>query len=269
MLKTIKKVSESVLSKGIYDIIKYLLFIVLAGIAGLATHIITFNIKYLMSYAIIIAVIVAAGIGLLGLLIYKQYNPVYNIYTKTDFKYIFLRKEYYYEYVDIHHITYQKQIKLKVLCKTIDRYYDKYNWTGSNKPRIISSANKDHTIVLTTKKDSFQQYEVHFGRNYRKGEIIDLLLTFELEDDEQKANTAISSTIVEPTKYLKLKVKISKDNRDGPANTEIFPIIDSRIALDKSEKIFDNNGVIEWEIQNPSMLLVYSLTWNTQKHNLF
>lgn len=79
-------------------------------------------------------------------------------------------------------------------------------------PRI-SSANKDHTVILTTKRDSFQQFEVHFGKNYKKGEIIDLNLTFELEDSENKANTAISTTIVEPTKYLRIKIKISKDYR--------------------------------------------------------
>jgi hypothetical protein len=264
MLGSIKKILESVISKGIYDIIKYLLFIVLAGISGLAAHILVFNTKYLIPYAIIIAISTSAAVGLLGLFIYKQYNPIYNVYTKTDFKYILLRKECFYEYIDMNHIIYQKQIKLKVLCKNIDRYYDKYNWTGDEKPKIIS-ANKDHTIVPTTKRDSFQQFEVHFGRNYSKGEIIDLHLTFELEDSKNKANTAISSTIVEPTKYLKLKVKISKDHRDGAANAEIFPIIDSRIALEKCEKNFDNNGVIDWEISNPPMLLVYSIRWNMPK----
>jgi len=265
MLGSIKKILESVISKGVYDLIKYLLFILLAGITALATHFLAFNINFLMPYAIVISITVAAGVGFIGLLVYKKYNPIYNIYTKTDFNYIFLRKEYFYEYIDKHQIIYQKHIKLKVICENIDRYYDKYNWTGDDKPKIINSANKDHTIVLTTIRDSFQQFEVHFGRNYKKGEIIDLFLTFQLEDSENKANSAISSTIVEPTKYLKLKVKISKDYRDGAANTEIFPIIDSRIALEKSEINFDNNGVIEWEITNPTMLLVYSLRWNKLK----
>jgi hypothetical protein len=259
-----KKILESVISKGIYDLIKYLLFIVIAGIIGLATHTLVLNIKYLIPYAIILSIITAAAVGLFGLLVYKHCSPIYNIYTKTDFKYIFLEKECFYEYIDMHHIIYQKHIKLKVLCKTLDRYYDKYNWTGEDNPKI-SSANKNHTIVLTTKKDSFQQFEVHFGRNYRKGEVIDLHLTFELKDNANKANTAISSTIVEPTKYLRLKIKISEHHREGDANAEIFPIIDSRIALDKCEKNFDNNGVIVWEIPNPPMLLVYSLRWNMPK----
>ncbi len=264
MLSSMKRILESIISKGIYELIKYLLFIVLAGFTGLATHILVSNIKYLIPYAIFISIINAATIGLLGLSIYKRFSPIYNIYTKTDFKYIFLEKEYFYEYIDSNHIIYQKHLKLKVLCKNIDRYYDKYNWTGVDMPKI-SSANKDHTIILTTKRDSFQQFEVHFGKNYRKGEVVDLNLTFELEDIENKANTAISTTIVEPTKHLRLKIKISKDHRENVANAEIFPIIDSRIALDKYEKNFDNTGVIDWEIINPPMLLVYSLRWTIPK----
>ncbi|AKA68975.1 hypothetical protein [Clostridium scatologenes] len=261
---SIKKILESVLSKGIYDIIKYLIFIVITGITGLATHIVVSNVDYLVPYSIMIAIITAATVGLFGLFVYKKYSPIYNVYTKTDFKYIFLEKECSYEYIDMHHIIYQKQIKLKVLCKSIDRYYDKYNWTGSDKTKI-SSANKDHIIILTTKRDSFQQFEVHFGKIYKKGDIINLHLTFELRDNENKANPVISSTIVEPTKHLRLRIKISKNYREGSANAEIFPIIDSRIALDKYEKSFDNNGVIDWEISNPPMLLVYSLRWNIPK----
>ncbi|AKN30271.1 hypothetical protein Ccar_05300 [Clostridium carboxidivorans P7] len=261
---SIKKILESVLSKGIYDIIKYLIFIVITGITGLAMHIVVSSVDYLIPYSIIIAIIAAAAMGLLGLFAYKQYSPIYNVYTKTDFKYIFLEKECFYEYIDMHHIIYQKQIKLKVLCKSIDRYYDKYNWTGSDKTKI-NSADKDHIIILTTKRDSFQQFEVHFGKIYKKGDIINLHLTFELQDNENKANPVISSTIVEPTKLLRLKIKISENYRKGSANAEIFPIIDSRIALDKCEKSFDNNGVINWEISNPPMLLVYSLRWNVPK----
>ncbi len=264
MLRSMKRILESVFSKGIYDIIRYLIFIVITGITGLATHILVSSVKYLIPYAIVIAIIAASTVGLLGLLVYKQYSPIFNVYTKTDFKYIFLEKECFYEYIDMHHIIYQKQIKLKVLCKSIDRYYDKYNWTGGDKPKI-SSANKDHSIILTTKRDSFQQFEVHFGRSYKKGDVINLSLTFELQDNENKANSVISSTIVEPTKYLKLKIKISEGYREGVAKAEIFPIIDSRIALDKFEKSFDNNGVINWEISNPPMLLVYSLRWTMLK----
>ncbi len=264
MLSGIKKILESVISKGIYDLIKYLLFVAIAGITGLTAHILASSTKYLMPYAIIIAVTASASVGLFGIFIYKKYNPIYNIYTKTDFKYIFLQKEYYYEYIDVHHIIYQKYIKLKVICDSIDRYYDKYNWTGNEKPKTITSANKDHTIVLTTKRDSFQQFEVHFDRNYKKGEIIELLLTFELEDSENKANPVISTTIVEPTKHLKLKIKISKDYRETLAHAEVFPVIDSRISLEKTDMFFDNNGVVQWDIKDPPMLLVYSLRWNNQ-----
>ena len=83
-----------------YDLIKYLLFVAIAGITGLTAHILASSTKYLMPYAIIIAVTASSSAGLFGIFIYKKYNPIYNIYTKTDFKYIFLQKEYYYEYIE-------------------------------------------------------------------------------------------------------------------------------------------------------------------------
>lgn len=139
--------------------------------------------------------------------------------------------------------------------------YDKYNWSGCEKPKI-SSDDKDHLILLTKKRDAFQQFEVHLGKNYRKGEIIDLHLSYEFEDIENKAIPMLSTTIVEPTNYLKLIVKVPKQFNIDKADAEVFPIIDSRIALDKHVINYNNNGVIEWEILNPKMLLVYSLRWN-------
>lgn len=260
MLVYIKKIVESVISKGIYDIIKYLFVIALAGITSLAALVISINTKYLIPYAIIITITSAAAVTLLALLIYKHFSPIYNFYIETDFKYIFLQKEYYYEYIDIDHITYKKILTLKVLCEGLDRYYDKYNWTGGYTPVIISD-DKNHTIIPTTKRDSFQQFEVLFGRRYRKGDVIKLILTFDLKNSENKATPAISTTIVEPTKHLILHIKIAKDYRKSSAIAQKFPITDSRIALENFEKRFDSEGEIIWEIQNPPMLLVYSLSW--------
>lgn len=260
MIVDIKKIIENTISKGIYDIIKYLLVIAFTGITSLIAFTISINTKYLLPYAIIITIISAAVAALIVLLIYKHFSDIYNYYIETDFKYIFLEKEYYYEYIDTEHITYKKILTLKVLCDSLDRYYDKYNWTGGCTPQIISD-DKSHRIVLTTSRDSFQQFEVHFGRKYKKGDIINIKLTFSLKNNENKAAPALSTTVVEPTKHLKLHIKISKNYRKGAASAEIFPITDSRIALDTLEKKFDSKGEIIWDIPNPSMLLVYSLTW--------
>lgn len=264
MLNSMKKILESVVSKGIYDFIKYLLFFVIAGITGLISSFFTLHEKYLMPYVVVITIIVVLTLCLLGLLIYKQGSLIYNVYKKTDFKYIFLEKEISYDYTDLKRILYVKRMKLKVKCDNLDRFYDKYNWTGDNNVRIMSS-NKSHEVILTTRKDSFQQFEVHFGRSYKKGDIIDLKLIFIMEDNERKADSIVSTTIVEPIKYLRLRVKVSEDNREDLATESIFPIIDSRLALDEKEKEFDEDGVIEWEIKNPPMLLVYSLRWSLPK----
>lgn len=255
-----KMILESISSSAIYDLSKYLLFVFLSGISGVAAHICAGYIYYLTPYAVILSISAAAGAGFLGMYLYKRHNPILRVFSKVEFKYSILSKECFYEYKDSNHMIYEKHLKLKVLCKNLDRYYDKYNWTGCGKINIIS-ADKDHEIIQTIKRDSFQQFEVHFGRNYKKNQIIDLQLTFELEDTENKANPNLSTTIVEPTKYLKLGIKMPDEYKEYTADAEVFPLIDSRIPLEKHIMNSNNNGVIEWEINNPELLLVYSLKW--------
>jgi hypothetical protein len=264
MLENSKKIIENIFSKIIYDLSKYLFIIFISGIAGLAAHIYAINNKYFLPYAVVFSISIGAGIGAIGFYIYKQRSPIYRIYSEIDFKYLFVKKELTFEYKDNCHMIYQKHVKIKVLCKSLDRYFDKFNWSGCEMPKI-SCDNKNYEIFLTTKRDAFQQLEVHFGKNYKKGEIIDFLLSFDLTDSENVSTPMLTSTIVEPTEYLKLTVKIPKEYNITKADAEVFPIIDSRLSLYIREMYFDNYDKIEWEILKPNLLLVYSLRWNKLK----
>ncbi|MFL0268043.1 hypothetical protein [Candidatus Clostridium radicumherbarum] len=266
MLSSIKKILESVVSKGIYDLLKYLLLTLVVGIAGLFYNFFALHGKYLLPYAIVITFIAAVTICLLILLIYKENNPIFNIYKKTDFQYILLEKDLFYDYTNLDCIKYEKKVKLKMLCDNVDRFYDKYNWTGDSNP-IITSSNQMHEIVPTPKRDSYNTFEVYFGRTYKKGDVLDLKLSFIMEDKGCKADTAISTTIDEPIRNLKIKIKVCEDYREGPANASIYPVIDGRHSIYYEKKYFDNDGVIEWETKDPEMLTRYSLTWNPPKQN--
>ncbi len=263
MLESIKKALEGALSKGIYDLINYLFFFVLGGISGLATHSISVNNKYLIPYAIIITITSAATITLLALLIYKKVSPLHNFYLDTDFDYIFLEKKLTYEYNNPEDITYTKKYRI-LLRKSTDRFHDKYNWTGSTAP-IITSSDPHHKIFPTTRRDSYQQFEVCFGKKFKKGEIIDLTLIFKLTDKGMKATPSFSTTIVEPTKKLTLSIKINKEYRNSSVIYEKFPSTDSRLALETKEYNFPDNSEIEVVVDNPKMLLVYSLNWENPK----
>lgn len=263
MLESIKRALESALSKGIYDLINYLFFFVLGGLSGLATHSISLNNKYLIPYAVIIAITSAATVTLLALVIYKKFSPIHNFYLDTDFDYIFLEKKLTYEYNNPEDITYTKKYKI-ILRKGTDRFHDKYNWTGDNTP-IITSSDSNHKIFLTTRRDSYQQFEVYFGKKFKKGEIINLTLIFKLNDKEMKATPSFSTTIVEPTKKLTLTLKINKEYRTSSVIYEKFPSTDSRLALETKNYSFPDNSEIEVIVDNPKMLLVYSLTWENPR----
>ena len=80
-----------------------------------------------------------------------------------------------------------------------------------------------------------------------------------------KATPSFSTTIVEPTKKLTLTLKINKDYRTASVIYEKFPSTDSRLALETKEYNFPDNSEIEVIIDNPKMLLVYSLNWENPK----
>lgn len=266
MLESMKKVLESVLSKGIYDLVKYLFLLILAGITGLITHALSVNNKYLISYAIVIAIISAASVTLLALVTYIKFSPIHNFYLDTDFNYVILEKHIIYEYKSSEDIIYTKKYKLKIR-KSIDRFFDKYNWTGGNMP-IIISLDKHHKIIQTTRRDSYQQYEVHFGRKAKKGEILDLTLIFYLTDKEKKSTPSLSTTIVEPTNHLILTLKINSTYRTDSVVYEKFPLTDNRLSLESKNYDFSSTGEVEIKIDDPKMLLVYSLSWeNPESQN--
>ena len=264
MLNGIKKLFKDIITKGIYDLIKYLLIGLIASITGLFYNFFALHGKYLMPFTVIMTLIAVIATCLLLLIIYRENNPIFNVYKKTDFQFIFLEKDLTYDYTNLDCIKYEKKVKLQVICDSVDRFYDKYNWTGDSKP-LIASSDKTHEIVPTPKRDSYETFEVHFGRTYKKGDIIDLKLTFSMEDKERKADTRVSTTIDEPIRKLKIKIKVSEDYREGPANATIFPLIDGRHCTYNEYKYFDNDGIIEWEAKDPQMLTKYSLKWSPSK----
>lgn len=264
MLNSIKKLFKDIITKGIYDLIKYLLIGLIASITGLFYNFFALHGKYLVPFTVTITFIAVIATCLLIVIIYRENNPIFNIYKKTDFQFILLEKELTYDYTDLDCIKYEKKVKLKVICDSIDRFYDKYNWTGDFKP-LITSSNKMHEIIPRPKRDSYETFEVYFGRTYKKGDIIDLKLMFMMEDKDRKADTRVSTTIDEPIRKLTIKIKVSEDYREGPAIATIFPVIDGRYLIYDEYKYFDNDGVIEWETKDPQMLTKYSLKWDPPK----
>lgn len=271
-MEIIKKFLTDFMNKLAYEALKYQLAICLAGIAGVITHAFATNNKYLVPYAIILSISVAFGIGFLSIYIYKYHNPLYKIYLKNDFQYIILKKHCTYQYKNYTTMEFKKRIKIKVMDKSIDRYYDKYNWTGSGKVSITSN-NNDHKILMTAKRDAFQQFEVYFGKSYKKGDIVEFCITYTFEDFEEKAIPILSTTIVNPTYDLTLKVILPKSFGVTKAHFESFPCIDSRLPLENGELIFDDSNVednttvaVEWSIAKPLMLLVYSIRWDIPKN---
>lgn len=270
-MDSVKKFIIGFFKRLAYEALRYQLAICLAGITGVITHAYATNNKYLLPYAIVLSISAAFGIGFFCIYMFRLHNPINKIYLKTDFNYMILKKHCTYQYKTYTTMEYKKRIKIKVTGKSIERYYDKYNWTGYGKVTITSSI-KDHKILITSKRDAFQQFEVFFGKSYKKGDTIEFCLTYTFEDLEGKALPILSATIVEPTIDLILKVILPKSFGITKASLETFPCLDSRLPVFNKEMPFDDSNVednttvaVEWQIPEPLMLLVYSIKWEMEK----
>jgi hypothetical protein len=262
MQARIEKCIESIVTKGLYEILKYLLLLIFSsGFIGFITHITTSNISFLSQYAILITTFVAAGGGFLCFLIYERVSSTHPKFPALEFHFKVLEKEYTYEYLDKNHMTFRKRIKLKALRNNLDRYHDRYCWTGVG-GITIQSEFEDQELLLTARKDIYHEYDILFGRNLKKGEEIETCLFFDLEDTENQAVPFLSTTVAEPTDYQVLRVIIPKSFGVEKAIAEIFPCADSFLPLETKIINFSITREAKWEMKKPKLLYVHSMRWN-------
>ena len=123
---------------------------------------------------------------------------------RADFEH--LDRSILFEYINTSHCRYRKTIKLRA-SRPMSVYVDKYKWTGQTTPRVTNSI-KGQTFTPTERKSVWQFYEVHFGRTLNKGETVDTDLTFDFEDPQHSFVPFISTNIEEPTRQLKLALRV-------------------------------------------------------------
>ncbi len=262
MKEKFKKFLEDAFYKGVYEVVKCLLLIVFSsGIFGLIAHAVTVNISFLAPYVLYITVFFSAGGAFFCIILYERLSLRKPRFPKLEFHFRIIEKEYTYEYKDKNHMIFTKRIKLKALKNNLDRYHDRYCWSGLGNV-LVRSEVKDQIFLSMGRKDVYHEYEILFGRNLKKGEEIETCIVFELEDLQGQAIPFLSTTISEPTQYQILRVIIPKSLGVEKAVAEIKPCTDSYIPIDTELINFNVSGEAKWETKKPRLLYVYSIRWN-------
>ena len=166
-----------------------------------------------------------------------------------------------FQYLDIHHITYIKEIVLRARRQGLSSYIDKFRWTGESVPEIRSDI-RGQTVRLTHQKSVWQFYQIDFDRSLNKGEAVTTRLIFHIVDQTHSFHPFISTNIEEPTKHLALELRVPPELGVTYVTCEISSCIGARVPFFTKTISVDTNGVARWE-EIPKMHHYYEMQWQS------
>jgi hypothetical protein len=185
-----------------------------------------------------------------------KYRPHF---PRLHFDYQLLEHEITYDHIDKYRMTYTRRKRIRALRSGLDRYHDKYHWSGRGKCELKSGI-RGQKVTLTERKSVWQYYEIRFPKTLNKGEIIETLVIWDLEDTEQVSLPFLSSTIEEPTRHLKMTLKLPEILEVDSVVEEVSSYIGAKTPFTSEIKEL-SHGQVEWVIDNPKLLHHYQLKW--------
>ena len=159
--------------------------------------------------------------------------------------------------------TYRRAYKLLALKSGLDRYVDRYRWTGDGVPHP-ESRNPDHKVKLAERKNLWQCFETIFHRQLSKKEEIEIDVEWNLDDPSGKAVPFFSVTIEEPTDLLIMELCLPLDIKITRVVCEHASHIGARHAYKSEDKTLDRDGKVVWTVERPQLLHYYEMRWGNR-----
>lgn len=252
---------DAIIGNAVYDVLKFILICLFgsSAISIVYNIIIDFvNINILLRYRIPITILVIIVTLYVILEVYTR-NFKHHPYTPSvESDYTVVKREIYFTY-GRDASRYQLNLNVKSNIKNLNRIYGKYTWSGS-KEATLKCDTKHCNLILLTRKDSYIEYEVELGKNYRKGKHTECKIVGDMPDPEHKFIPFFATQITEDTKELILNICI-------PPNYNIKEVICEEIAIVRNSnqnsevKLLDAQGNYKWVIKNPKLFYKYSIRW--------
>ena len=157
-------------------------------------------------------------------------------------------------------MEYIKRTKLKALKGGLERYTDKYHWTGSGDIQLKTSI-QSQRVMKTLKRNVWQLYDVYFGRPLNKGDIEEIEVIWKLYDEKGTAVPFASVTITEPLDLLKIKIILPTDLAPEQANCTVTPSFGYLTPISSFTRRFNRRGEVEWTKKKPKLWYTYEISW--------
>lgn len=262
MRHRVRDFASHLMAAGVLEVLKLIAGLLFAaGTSVLAAQVLRTIVPTIAPFGWTLAIVFGTGGAWLFLVIYERlhrYRPKFPT-IKSDFR--VLEKNVFMKYIDKMHMEYTKAHQLRALRSGLDRYLDKYLWTGDPEPPIRSKV-RGHTLLTTSRRNFWQHYEVIFGRYLNKDEEVRTELAWTLTDESRKAVPFISATVEEPTDLLRLALEVPLDWGLAEVVCEISSGASANRPLSTHSLPFDSQGKVEWLVETPRLLYHYEMRWS-------
>lgn len=140
-------------------------------------------------------------------------SPTITVYpppqTRGEFD-LLLKEVVYQHFPDGKTMSQRKRFKIRVLRDGVDRFMDRYRWTGTGKC-TIKSLTSGFNVANHRKEEFWDYFDVIFPHPLRKNEEADFTIEWELFDAGQAAVPFLSTMIDYETKHLSMRVILPPD----------------------------------------------------------
>jgi hypothetical protein len=166
-----------------------------------------------------------------------------------------------YKWISHSKLEYRKFFKFKALKNVVDRYSDRWNWTGSGDVKVTSLIHTQ-SIMNPESQGIWDIFDIKFNESLNKNDVIDSEILWCIENIGEKPNPFCSATIQEPTGLLKFKISFPEDFKIKEVLCEQMHSISSKEVISRIKKNIDRNNEVEWTIEKPELLHHYQVRWH-------
>ena len=255
-----KKVAEETLIKAIAETV------ISAVVVGTTAVFAAFKLTSANSgYAPYKAAFIVAGIALAAVASFfvyrrkrRKFRPKFDA-IESDF--VIEQLEIRYQWKSPHEIIYTRQYRLRALKNDVERFTDKFRWSGNGKCHVNSSVSQ-HKIDRHSPDSLYDRFDICFDRPYQKDQLIHTGAIWHLDDLKCESRPFISRTIYEPTEELMLTVELPA--AWGIENVSIWesPCAGAKKNV-KADTLLVTNGKCSWPPQKPLKLMHhYEMRWH-------
>jgi hypothetical protein len=210
----------------------------------------------------LLLVIAGGALATVGILLFRRYHPRIPTLPPVfaDFRVKDLEIEY--DFTTIDEMVFRKKWMLKVTRRGVDRFEDRFRWTGTGDIEVHATQPGQRFAVIG-RKNVWNVFQVRFNRTLNKGEVVVVELVWELLDIKHTAVSFFSTTIDRPTSHLRMILVLYPGSHANGVNIEKHHSISSHTAFWSGTVPLENDRA-EWEVRKPRLMHYYEMNWHEE-----